>query len=143
MGTEITMTKYCGDSSLGYNGFTDTKTILDLEDDAAHVNLGGNWRMPTDAEWEELINNCTWTWTSQNGVNGRLVTASNGNSIFLPAAGYRYVTYLDYVGSDGTYWSSSLNAAWYARSVDFSSDYVYRYLRSRCIGYPIRPVYAE
>lgn len=81
------LTKYCDNTKYGDNGFTDNKTALDLEDDVAHVNWGGNWRMPTDDEWSEL-NNCTWTWVTQNGVNGYLVASkTNGNSIFLPAAG--------------------------------------------------------
>ena len=143
MGSDLKMTKYCSNSSFGYNGFTDTKTVLDPEDDAAHVNLGGNWRMPTDAEWTELREKCTWTWTTQNGVYGRLVTASNGNSIFLPAAGNRIVTYLNDAGSYGYFWSSSLNTdssnnAWF---VNFYSGNVYRYYDGyRCDGFSIRPV---
>ncbi len=147
MGTSNTMTKYCSNSSYGYNGFTDNKTVLDLEDDAAHVNLGGTWRMPTDAEWTELREKCTWTWTTQNGVRGRLVTGSNGNSIFLPAAGYRYDTDLYDVGSIGYYWSSSLYTdypyrAWY---VSFNSGDVYRYYDyyRRCYGFSVRPVYGD
>ena len=59
------LTKYCTDANYGDNGFTDNKTTLDPEDDAAHVNWGGGWRMPTAAEVDELIDNCTWTWTTQ------------------------------------------------------------------------------
>ena len=80
-GSSTTMTKYCIDSSYGT---VDNKTVLDLEDDVAHVKWGGSWRMPTRAEQEELRNNCTWTWTTQNAVNGYKVTSkTNGNSIFL------------------------------------------------------------
>lgn len=94
-GSENTMTKYCTDSRDGYNGFTDNKTVLDPDDDAAHVNWGGDWRMPTKSEFEEFseIENCTWTWTTINGVNGYKIvskkTGFDGNWIFLPAAGYR------------------------------------------------------
>ena len=145
MGSDKTLTKYCNFSSYGFNGFTDNKTVLDLEDDAAHMNLGGTWRMPTDAEWTELREKCTWTWTTQNGVDGRLVTASNGNGIFLPAAGYRRDADLYGVGSYGHYWSSSLytgnpSRAWY---VDFYSRNVYGSYSSRYIGFSVRPVYAE
>ena len=142
-----TMTKYCSNSSYGYNGFTDNKTVLDLEDDAANVSFGGKWRMPTDAEWTELRENCTWTWTTQNGVNGRLVTARNGNSIFLPAAGsqefhdyYHYITF-----SGGAYWSSSLDTddPIFAWDVYFDSDKVIRDYEYRHRGLSIRPVYAE
>ena len=104
-GSEATLTKYCTNSSYGT---IDGKTILDLEDDAAHVHMGGNWRMPTMAEQEELLNNCTWTWITQNGVNGYKVTGPNGNSIFLPAAGYHFDGFFSRAGSNGYYWSSSL-----------------------------------
>ena len=103
------MTKYCEYSS---DGTVDNKTTLELTDDAARVNWGGKWRMPTKAEQDELRNtsNCTWTWTTQNGVNGYRVTSNvNGNSIFLPAAGCRDDSGLLYAaGSRGYYWSSSL-----------------------------------
>ena len=108
-GSETSLTKYCNNSSYGYNGFTDNKTTLDLSDDAARANWGGKWRMPTQAEYDELINNCTWTRTTQSGVNGYSVTSkTNGNSIFLPAAGYRSDTSVYGVGFCGYYWSSSL-----------------------------------
>ena len=124
-------------------GTVDNKTVLDPEDDAAHVNWGGSWRMPTDAEWTELSNNCTWTWTTQNGVKGRLVTSkTNGNSIFLPAAGYRGGTYLTNVGSYGYCWSSSLYTGYpyRARYVYFNSDNVDSYNDSRYRGFSVRPV---
>ncbi len=139
-GSYDTLTKY---NTNGSYGTFDNKTVLDLEDDVAHVKLGGSWRMPTKAEWAELLENCTWTWTTQNGVNGRLVTASNGNSIFLPAAGYRDGTNFSDVGSRGYYWSSSLLTdypyfAWY---VDFFSGNVgRRYDGSRYDGFSLRPV---
>ena len=105
-GSERTQTKYCTDR---YYGTVDNKTTLDLEDDAAYVNMGSEWRMPTTTELQELIDNCTWTWTSQNGVLGYKVTGKNGNSIFLPAAGCRYRSSLNEAGSYGEYWSSSLH----------------------------------
>ena len=130
-GSQYTLTKYCSNS--GY-GTVDNKTVLDPEDDAAHVNWGGTWRMPTQAEQDELRNKCTWRWTTQNGVDGRLVTGPNGNSIFLPAAGCRYDSSLSSAGSYGFYWSSSLNSGsptdgWYLyfNSRDFLMFYNYRY----------------
>ena len=75
--------------------------------DAATANWGGDWRMPTKAEREELLNNCTWTWTTQNGVNGYNVKGPSGNSIFLPAAGGRRGSSLNGAGSSGGYWSST------------------------------------
>lgn len=134
--------KYNTNSSYGS---IDNKTVLEPEDDVASVKLGGKWRMPTDAEWTELRTKCTWTWTTNyngTGVRGRIVTASNGNSIFLPAAGRRDGTGLDNVGSYGTYWSSSLKTdspftVWY---VFFDSDNVYRYKYARYRGHSVRPV---
>ena len=131
--------KYVTNSSYGT---VDNNTVLDPEDDAAHVNLGGSWRMPTDQEWTELRTECTWTWTTQNGVNGRLVTGPNGNSIFLPAAGDRYYADLYYAASRGDYWSSSLYTGYPygAYLVYFYSDDVYRGHDFRCLGFSVRPV---
>ena len=138
VGNDHTLTKYCADSSYGYNGFTDGKCDLDPEDDAAYVNLGGKWRMPTDDEWTELRENCTWSWTTQNGVNGYLVTGPNGNSIFLPAA----VPEMSGAGSYVYYWSSSLSTFRpnYAGGVRFNFGNVYRGNFSRYFGYSVRPV---
>ena len=144
-GSYSMLTKYCNNFYYGYNGFTDNLTTLLPEDDAATANWGIDWRMPTKEEWEELYNNTTVTWTTQNGVNGRLFTASNGNSLFLPAAGYRDDPSLYSAGSYGYYWSSSLgtdcpNDAWilYFDSGDCS---MYGYGRS--IGHSVRPVRSE
>ncbi len=138
-GTGDTMTKYCKSS---YYGTVDNKITLEPEDDAAHVNWGGTWRMPTDAEWTELCEQCTWTWTKQNNTNGYKVTAKNGNSIFLPAAGYRNDSGLNCVGSDGYYWSSSLHEyrSNYAFSVSFNSSGVNRYYHLRYYFQSVRPV---
>ena len=102
------LTKYCNIPSYGYNGFTDDLTILQPEDDAATANWGNGWRMPTKTEWEELFNNTTPAWTLQDNVNGILLTASNGVSLFLPAAGFRSGNILWYAGSSCGYYSSSL-----------------------------------
>ncbi|MBQ5363598.1 MAG: hypothetical protein IIU09_01245, partial [Bacteroidales bacterium] len=136
------LTKYCNNSNYGYNGFTDYKIVLDPEDDAAAVNLGGSWRMATKAEQDELRSQCTWTWTTQNGVNGRLVTGPNGNSIFLPAAGLRNGTSLHDAGSYGYSWSSSLNSGSPGRAyyVGFRSDDVGWGSGSRYGGLSVRPV---
>ena len=105
-GSSSTLTKY---NTFSSRGTVDNKTTLELSDDAARANWGGSWRMPTKAEQDELRNNCTWTWTTQNGVKGYKVTSkSNGKSIFLPAAGSHYDSSLTNAGSDGFYWSSSL-----------------------------------
>ena len=142
-GSDDTMTKYCVDSNFGT---VDNKTTLELTDDAAHVNWGGKWRMPTKAEQDELRNtsNCTWTWTTQNGVKGYKVTSKkNGNSIFLPAAGWRYYDTLFNAGSYGYYWSSSLSTSYslYACRVFFNSSYVdWDKVGSRFYGQSVRAV---
>ena len=142
-GSSTTMTKYCTDSDYGT---VDNKTVLDKEDDAAAVNMGGSWRMPTKAEQDELQTKCTWTWTydyNGTGVAGRIVTSkTNGNSIFLPAAGYRGNSGLKYVGSDGNYWSSSLSTgySYNACSLYFYSDGVYWSNDGRCYGRSVRGV---
>ena len=144
-GSYSTLTKYNTDSS---HGNVDNKTVLEPEDDVAHIKLGGKWRMPTDAEWTELRNtsNCSWTWTTINGVNGYKVQSKKSgytdNWIFLPAYGYRRDTRLTGVGSLGYYWSSSLDTdlpygAWY---VFFDSGGVSRFNFYRCYGQSVRPV---
>ena len=142
MGSYNTMTKYCSNSSYGYNGFTDNLTTLLPEDDAATANWGGNWRMPTKEEWQELYNNTTVTWTTQNGVNGRRFTASNGNSLFLPAAGYRFDSSLYDTGSIGNFWSSSLYTGYpgYAWYFIFYSGNYYMYNSNRGYGQSVRAV---
>ena len=143
MGSYNTMTKYCNNASYGYNGFTDNLTTLLPEDDAATANWGSGWRMPTKEEWQELLDNTAVTWTQQGGVNGRLFTASNGNSLFLPAAGCRWDDELFDVGDGGYYWSSSLNTdypsdAW---SFNFYSGNYGMYGSSRRLyGFTVRPV---
>ena len=108
------------------SGSPDNKTVLEMSDDAARQIWGGDWRMPTEAEYSELINNCTWTWNSNynsSGIAGYVVSG-NGNSIFLPAAGDRYGTNLYGQGSDGDYWSSSLGTDYpcSGRDLDFNSS---------------------
>lgn len=81
-----TFTKYVNSSSFGQ---VDDKLRLDEEDDVAHVVWGGDWRMPTKAEMDELVDSCNWRWNVMDGYMGYRVTAKNGNSIFLPAPGFR------------------------------------------------------
>ncbi|MBQ5857303.1 MAG: hypothetical protein IIW55_08350 [Bacteroidales bacterium] len=112
--------------------------------EAARANWGGNWRMPTKAEIQELIDKCTWTWTTQNGVNGHKVKGPNGNSIFLPAVGTRDGSSLNFAGSGGYYWSSTPYGNGYdcnACGLDFYSvgqDVDSGYLRYH--GLSVRPV---
>lgn len=124
-----------------YNA-SDNRTVLTSSDDAAHIKLGGNWRIPTIEEWNELITKCTWMLTMQNGVIGRLVTGKNGKTIFLPAAGNRVSAKLSNVGDSGYYWSSSLTSgnSSNAEAVNFSSGSPTILSRSRFQGFPIRAV---
>ncbi len=139
-GSYNTLTKYCNNSDYGYNGFTDNLTTLLPEDDAATANWGSDWRMPTKEEWEELYTNTTVTWTQQNGVNGRLFTAANGNILFLPAVGWNTGSPSE-IGSFGIYWSSSLffnpDISW---TCVFNTDDCIMYFYDRANGQSVRPV---
>ena len=145
-GNSYAITKYCIDSQYGYNGFTDGETILNPEDDAAHMNLGGKWRIPTDWEWAELYNCCSSKWTIENGVYGCLFTSNdNGNSIFLPAAGSMLNTSIYSAESFCFYWSSSLDTSSSdsAMLMYYSSDEMGRDGVSRYGGPTIRPVFGD
>ena len=137
--TSSTLTKYCTNSEYG---IVDNKRKLDLNDDAAHVNWGGNWRMPTTSELNELINKCTWTGTDR----GCIVTSKiNGNSIYLPLAGERQYGSTWYSGSIGFYHSSELAYGYpypYPAGLCFFLRYVEAEVQTinRAYGYPIRPV---
>ena len=127
------------DSSGAFIG--DNKTVLDAADDAATANLGSPWRMPTEVEIKELLDKCTWTWTTQDGVNGYQVDGPNGNAIFLPASGYRNYSGLIGAGTSGDYLSSSLDtSSGYALKISFDSSHHYKAGALRCNGYPVRPV---
>lgn len=141
--TDITMTKYLVTTN---QVSIDGKKILDLEDDAAYVNWGGNWRMPTLDELNELKRNCTWTWTTQNGVNGYIVySQKNSNSIFLPAAGCCGTQGLIQDGTRGLYWSSKLDKenSYEANNLQFTEKNVswdnYSYIH-RYFGLSVRAV---
>ena len=139
-GSYITLTKYCTKSDYGT---VDNKTILDASDDVAHLKWGGNWRMPTCDELEELKEKCKWTWEERDDHKGYKVTGPNGNSIFLPAAGYRYGSSLDNAGSYGGYWSRTLNEIFpnSALSLDFDSSGIDAdYSSRRYYGCSVRPV---
>ncbi|MBQ9548770.1 MAG: hypothetical protein IJV01_06415 [Bacteroidales bacterium] len=105
-GSYRTMTKYCTDEQWGVN---DGKTELDPEDDVVRVKWGGKWRMPTNAEMDELLVKAKWTGTVYKGVNGFKVVGPNGKAIFFPFAGDRYNKKLDLVNMAGIYWTSSID----------------------------------
>lgn len=134
-GTQYALTKYCSDS---YYGNVDNLNTLEAEDDAATANWGDGWRMPTQQEMQELIDNCTWTWTNQNGVYGYKVTGRNKNSIFLPEEGGRD----DHYTTD--YWTASSNNQWayylYFHYYDDKNNAHHINDIPRCNGRIIRPV---
>ena len=123
--------------------YSSNPTTLPVDRDAARANWGGNWSMPTLTDFQELYNECTWTWTTMNGKNGYKVSSrKNSSYIFLPAAGY-FGSSLFSAGSDGRYWSSSLDASntSYAYVLYFSSSYVIpSNIYDRYDGQSVRPV---
>ncbi|MDO4950087.1 MAG: hypothetical protein Q4E55_08010 [Bacteroidales bacterium] len=126
----------------GEYGLVDNRTRLELSDDAAYEQWGGGWRMPTEAECQELVDKCQWSWTTEGGHVGYRVTGPNGRSIFLPAAGCRGGSSLNDVGDYGSYWSSSLytsnsNGASY---LGFNSGDHYVSNGLRRLGRSVRPV---
>ena len=137
-GSSNTITKYCNNSDLGT---VDNKTILEPEDDAAHVNWGGSWRIPTKEEFDELRNTCYWQWSIVNGINGYKVIGPNGNSIFLPTAG-RHGTGISDKGKYGYYWTSTLlgTTSNRAQYLNFNGNYFGLSANNRYYGYSIRPV---
>ena len=128
------------DSSGNFIG--DNKTVLDAADDAAIANLGSPWRMPTVDEIRELRDNCTWTWTTQDGVNGYQVDGPNGNAIFLPASGCRQNSGLSEAGTEGYYWSLSTDNSVCAHMVEFAEDLGVTVWNNfyRFLGFSVRPV---
>lgn len=123
-----------------------TSNLL-LANDIAHVKWGGNWRMPTAEEWKELQTKCTWSdWITDykgTGVAGYMVTSkTNGNSIFIPAAGYRKGTVLDDVGEYCGYWSSSVYPGDLSSALSLYSYSGYINVQDvdRLFGLSVRPV---
>ena len=145
--------KWCNgsyDSLTKYNtrsiyGTVDNKTELDLKDDAAYVNWGPDWRIPSIEQFQELINSSytATVWTTLNGVYGHKISSKkNGNSIFLPAAGYRYYSSLSNDGSDGYYWSRTLisSSPFQAWRLYFNSSGIFTKYENRNYGRSVRPV---
>ena len=150
-GSSSQLTKYCYQSYHGYNGFTDNKTVLDPEDDAATINLGDGWRMPTKAERDELTNtkNCAWEFTTLNGVNGYKITSKKTGYtdrwIFLPFAGMYEGDNLSGVGDHGCYWVSSTKEEIYGGYLMCFSGFLSSsgFGAYRCYGFSVRPVFSE
>ena len=137
---EIKPNQRYDDDNYMYKSYPET---LPLSADAANVSWGGSWRMPTKAEQDELRNHCTWEWTTLNGMEGyKVISKKNGNSIFLPAAGYRLNSDLNDAGGNGNYWSSSLytNLSGLAYYLYFNSSDVDWDNVNRYYGHSVRPV---
>lgn len=111
-------------------------------EDAATVQWGKGWRMPTKAQFDELIANTTNEWVNINNVNGRKFTASNGNYIFIPAEGDIHNDALTYIGVYGNYWSKSISTITQAYRLDFGENSLYVTKGDRNHGFSIRPVKA-
>lgn len=136
-GSANALTKYCNSPTYGSNGFTDNLTVLEAGDDVATANWGDGWRMPTQEEMQELLENCYRTFTD----NGLLLMGRNGNTIFLPYAGHRYETQLYHAGDEGGYWTSTLgDYPPYAASFNFSPSSLYIYDIYRFYGMSVRAV---
>ena len=144
------LTKYCPKSQFGYDGYTDTLSVLELSDDIAHLKWGGNWRIPTIQEFMELLDSCTWEWKTLNGVKGFKVTSNvvgfTDNYIFLPAVGYISGSKRFNDNPTINYWTGSLFARKpyysYCLSYHYESDEtVYIGSSGRYLGRPIRPVW--
>lgn len=138
-GTESELTKY---------NSTDQKVTLDPEDDPVCANMGGQWRSPSDAELTALLNQTTNAWVidyNGSGINGRVFTGTNGNTMFVPAAGYRYGTSVYVVGSTARWLSSSLYSVGsvYGRILDFNSSNCSMAYDDRCLGFSARGVVAS
>ena len=137
------LSKYCPNANYGYQGYTDSRTVLEAEDDAATIKWGAGWRTPTKEEIKELYDNTTSVWTTEHGINGRRITSSNGGSIFLPAGGYIDGYDTHYLGQHGEYWSSSLytERPYQAWLLVVDNEYFSPSSRGgRKNGYTVRPV---
>ena len=151
------LTKYSPESSYGYNSYKDTLSVLQLSDDIAHNEWGGSWRIPTEKEFQELLDSCKWDWTTLNGVKGFKITSNvagfTDKSIFLPAAGYISGSKKFNDCPTVNYWTSSLYSQWpyfsYCITYHFDEDQkteediyysIYIGNSGRYLGRPIRPV---
>lgn len=140
------LTKYCSNPDYAWHGLVDSVSVLDLEDDVAHIKWGGTWRIPTKEQIDELLENCDWTWTTLNEVNGYRVTGKKpgytDRSIFLPVTGeYNDGKVFDY-RLHGYYWSRNCGTVTsetaYTLEVytkGFSAE-----IQSRCKSLAVRPV---
>ena len=130
------------DATYPYKNVDIGNNIAGTKYDAATANWGASWRMPTEDQIMELVDNCTYKWTMQNGQEGVEVTGRNGGTIFLPASGYRNYSSGSFsnIGSSGYYWSSSPWGTDQGEILYFHSSSWYWNYYTRAFGFPVRPV---
>lgn len=145
-GAKKALTKYCSNPDYAWHGLVDSVSVLDLEDDVAHMKWGGTWRIPTKAQIDELLENCTWEWTTLNEVNGYKVTSKKpgytDRSIFLPVTGkYEDGKVFNY-RSHGYYWSRNCGTitSEIAYTLEVYTKGASAEMQSRCESLAVRPV---
>lgn len=145
-GDKNEISKYCGNSQYGWHELADSLSALEPDDDVAHKKWGGNWRIPTKAQMKELIDNCTWTWTTRNEINGYLVTGKKpgytNRSIFIPVTGTFDDGKIFNPTKSGHYWSRDCGTVYppYAYTLELSAREASIGMESRCESIAVRPV---
>lgn len=145
-GDKNEISKYCSNSQYGWHELADSLSALEPDDDVAHKKWGGNWRIPTKAEMKELLDNCTWTWTTRNDINGYLVTGKKpgytDRSIFIPVTGTYYDGKIFNPHKQGSYWSRDCGTVYPADAytLELSVREASVGMRSRCESIAVRPV---
>ena len=145
-GDKNEISKYCSNSQYGWHELADSLSALEPDDDVAHKKWGGNWRIPTKAEMKELLDNCTWTWTTRNDINGYLVTGKKpgytDRSIFIPVTGAYDNGKLFGSKDHGHYWSRNCGTLYPADAytLELSVREASVGMESRCQSLAVRPV---
>lgn len=145
-GDKNVISKYCSNSQYGWHELADSLSALEPEDDVAHAKWGGSWRIPTKAQMKELIDNCTWTWTTRNEINGYLVTGKKpgytNRSIFIPVTGTYDDGKIFNPTKSGHYWSRDCSTVYppYAYTLELSVREASVGMESRCESIAVRPV---
>ncbi|MBP5715688.1 MAG: hypothetical protein J6W69_01075, partial [Bacteroidales bacterium] len=146
-GTQETLTKYVPQEmaeSFGYEGYYDTLSVLELADDAAHINWGVGWKTPSDAEWQEIFNACTYEAINEDGVIGaKLISSYNGKSIFFSFAGFMTGTNWQEETLESYYWGTGVRRNWPVNvsQAVFQNGSTYVTTSYRNIGLPVRAVH--
>lgn len=145
-GDKNQISKYCSNSQYGWHELADSLSALEPDDDVAHKKWGGSWRIPTKAQMKELLDNCTWTWTTRNEINGYLVTGKKpgytNRSIFIPVTGTYDDGKIFNPHKQGSYWSRDCGTVYppYAYTLELSAREASIGMKSRCESIAVRPV---